>query len=79
MLLLDEPTNHLDLEAISWLEEFLLTCKCALFFVTHDWELLKKIATRIIDLERGRVTSWPGNYPTYLHRKEEMLAEEVIT
>jgi ATP-binding cassette subfamily F protein uup len=77
LLLLDEPTNHLDLAAISWLEEFLLSCKCALLFVTHDRELLKKIATRIIDLERGRVTSWPGNYATYLRRKEEMLADEV--
>jgi ATP-binding cassette subfamily F protein uup len=77
LLLLDEPTNHLDLAAISWLEEFLLSCKCALLFVTHDRELLKKIATRIIDLERGRVTSWPGDYATYLRRKEEMLADEV--
>lgn len=77
LLLLDEPTNHLDLAAIAWLEEFLLSCKCALLFVTHDRELLKKIATRIIDLERGRVTSWPGDYVTYLRRKEEMLADEV--
>ena len=76
LLLLDEPTNHLDLAAISWLEEFLLNCRCALLFVTHDRELLKKIATRIIDLERGRVTSWPGNYATYLRRKDEILAEE---
>ncbi len=78
LLLLDEPTNHLDLAAISWLEEFLLSCKCALLFVTHDRQLLKKIATRIIDLERGLVTSWPGDYATYLRRKEDMLAEEVV-
>jgi ATP-binding cassette subfamily F protein uup len=77
LLLLDEPTNHLDLAAIAWLEGFLLGCRCALLFVTHDRELLKKIATRIVDLERGRVTSWPGDYLTYLRRKEEMLAEEV--
>ncbi|MFO7606434.1 MAG: ATP-binding cassette domain-containing protein [Desulfurivibrionaceae bacterium] len=78
LLLLDEPTNHLDLAAISWLEEFLLSCRCALLFVTHDRELLRKIATRIIDLDRGRVTSWPGNYETYLRRKDEVLAEEVV-
>ncbi|MDF1578730.1 MAG: ATP-binding cassette domain-containing protein [Desulfurivibrionaceae bacterium] len=78
LLLLDEPTNHLDLAAISWLEEFLLNCRCALLFVTHDRALLRKIATRIIDLDRGRVTSWPGNYETYLRRKDEVLAEEVV-
>lgn len=76
LLLLDEPTNHLDIEAITWLEEFLLTTSCAILFVTHDRELLKKLATRILDLERGQLTSWPGNYANYLRRKEELLAEE---
>ncbi|MEN8142025.1 MAG: ATP-binding cassette domain-containing protein [Thermodesulfobacteriota bacterium] len=76
LLLLDEPTNHLDIEAISWLEEFLLATSCAILFVTHDRELLKKLATRILDLERGRITSWPGDYANYLRRKEELLAEE---
>jgi ATP-binding cassette subfamily F protein uup len=76
LLLLDEPTNHLDIESITWLEEFLLTSSCTLLFVTHDRDLLKKLATRILDLERGNITSWPGNYDTYLRRKEEILTAE---
>lgn len=76
LLLLDEPTNHLDIEAITWLEEFLLASSGTLLFVTHDRELLKKLATRIIDLDRGTITSWPGDYDTYLKRKDEMLAAE---
>ncbi|MFC1843960.1 ATP-binding cassette domain-containing protein, partial [Thermodesulfobacteriota bacterium] len=76
LLLLDEPTNHLDIESITWLEEFLLASSCTLLFVTHDRELLKKLATRILDLERGSISSWPGDYDTYLRRKEEMLAAE---
>ena len=78
LLLLDEPTNHLDIESILWLEEFLLNSPQALFFVTHDRELLKKLATRIIDLEGGKGTSWPGNYSNYLRRKEEMLHAETV-
>ncbi|MEA3332780.1 MAG: ATP-binding cassette domain-containing protein [Pseudomonadota bacterium] len=78
LLLLDEPTNHLDIESILWLEEFLLNSSQALFFVTHDRELLKKLATRIIDLEGGKGTSWPGNYSNYLRRKEEMLHAETV-
>ena len=76
LLLLDEPTNHLDIESINWLEEFLLAASCALLFVTHDRDLLRKLATRILDLERGFISSWPGNYDTYLQRKEEMLSTE---
>ncbi len=76
LLLLDEPTNHLDIEAIVWLEEFLLSSSQTLFFVTHDRELLKKLATRIVDLEDGKVTSWPGDYANYLRRKAEMLHAE---
>jgi ATP-binding cassette subfamily F protein uup len=76
LLLLDEPTNHLDIESITWLEEFLLASSCTLLFVTHDRDLLKKLATRILDLERGSISSWPGDYDTYLRRKEEMLAAE---
>jgi len=76
LLLLDEPTNHLDIEAIIWLEEFLLNSSQTLFFVTHDRKLLKKLATRIIDLDAGRVTSWPGDYVNYLRRKAEMLNAE---
>ena len=78
LLLLDEPTNHLDIEAIIWLEEFLLTSSHALLFVTHDRALLKKLATRIVDIERGRLTSWPGDYANYLRRKEEMLGDETV-
>lgn len=76
LLLLDEPTNHLDITAITWLEEFLLGFPGALLFVTHDRALLKKLATRIIELDRGKVASWPGDYSTYLRRREEALAAE---
>jgi ATP-binding cassette subfamily F protein uup len=76
LLLLDEPTNHLDIDSITWLEEFLLGASCTLLFVTHDRDLLRKLATRILDLERGSISSWPGNYDTYLQRKEEMLSAE---
>jgi len=76
LLLLDEPTNHLDIDSITWLEEFLLAASCTLLFVTHDRDLLRKLATRILDLERGSISSWPGNYDTYLQRKEEMLSAE---
>ena len=64
LLLLDEPTNHLDIEAITWLERFLADYAGTIVFVTHDRAFLAKLATRIIDLDRGRLTSWPGDYPT---------------
>src|SRR3954468_17013116 len=76
LLLLDEPTNHLDIEAIRWLEEFLLEYSGAVMFVTHDRAFLQRLATRIVELDRGKLTSWPGNYLTYLRRKEEALANE---
>ncbi len=76
LLMLDEPTNHLDIEAIRWLEEFLLDFDGTLLFVTHDRALLRKLATRIIELDRGSLTSWPGNYETYLLRKQEALDAE---
>ena len=76
LLLLDEPTNHLDIEAINWMEEFLLSYRATLLFVTHDRMLLQHLATRIIDLDRGRLTSWPGDYATYLERKEAALEAE---
>jgi len=76
LLLLDEPTNHLDIESIDWLEEFLLGYKGTLLFVTHDRAFLRKLATRIIELDRGQLTSWPGNYDNYLRRKEEQLNAE---
>lgn len=76
LLLLDEPTNHLDIVSIAWLEEFLLTYGGTLLFVTHDRELLQKLATRIIDLDRGRLTSWPGSYRSYLELKQAALDAE---
>lgn len=78
LLLLDEPTNHLDVEAISWLEEFLLGRDQALLFITHDRALLRKLATRIVDLENGRLSSWPGDYQNYLRRKEENRHAEAV-
>ena len=76
VLLLDEPTNHLDLEAITWLEQYLVNLECALLFVTHDRTFLQTVATRIVELDRGRLTSYPGDYATYLSRKEAMLTVE---
>jgi len=76
LLLLDEPTNHLDIPSIAWLEEFLLTWQGTLLFVTHDRSFLRRLATRIVELDRGRLTSWPGDYETYLRRKAETLAAE---
>ncbi len=76
LLLLDEPTNHLDIEAITWLEEFLAGYVGAVVFVTHDRAFLGRLATRIIQLDRGRLTSWPGDYATYLRRRDEALANE---
>ncbi len=76
LLLLDEPTNHLDIEAIRWMEEFLLGFSGALLFVTHDRALLRTLATRIIELDRGHLTSWPGDYDVYLKRKEAALEAE---
>jgi len=78
LLLLDEPTNHLDIEAIQWLESFLAEYEGAVMFVTHDRAFLQRLATRIIELDRGKLTSWPGNYATYLRRKEEALANEQV-
>jgi len=76
VLLLDEPTNHLDIDAITWLEDFLAEYPGAVLFVTHDRAFLQRLATRIIELDRGRLTSWPGDYATYLRRKEDALANE---
>jgi ATP-binding cassette subfamily F protein uup len=69
LLLLDEPTNHLDIEAIQWLEEYLREYQGALLFVTHDRAFLGALATRIVDLDRGTLTSWPGSYAQYLEKK----------
>jgi ATP-binding cassette subfamily F protein uup len=76
VLLLDEPTNHLDIEAITWLEEFLANYAGAVLFVSHDRAFLKRLATRIVELDRGQLSSWPGNYDDYLNRKADQLAVE---
>jgi ATP-binding cassette subfamily F protein uup len=78
LLLLDEPTNHLDIDAIIWLEEFLADYPGAVVFVTHDRAFLQRLATRIVELDRGRLTSWPGDYATFLRKKDEWLANEAI-
>ncbi len=78
LLLLDEPTNHLDIESMTWLESFLSEYAGAVVFVTHDRVFLQRVATRIVELDRGRLTSWPGDYETYLRRKDEWLANEAV-
>jgi ATP-binding cassette subfamily F protein uup len=76
LLLLDEPTNHLDIEAILWLEEFLSRWPKAFLFVTHDRAFLRKLATRILEIDRGRLFDWACDYDTFLTRKESALAAE---
>ena len=78
LLLLDEPTNHLDIDAITWLERFLSDYAGTIVFVTHDRAFLARLATRVIDLDRGQLTSWPGDYPTYVRKKDEWLANESV-
>ncbi len=76
LLLLDEPTNHLDVEVIEWLEEQLLALRGAVLFVTHDRALLGRLATRILELDRGALTSWPGGYASFLEKKAAALEQE---
>jgi ATP-binding cassette subfamily F protein uup len=76
LLLLDEPTNHLDIAAIDWLEGFLKAWPGALVFVTHDRRFLRALATRIVEIDRGQLTSWPGDWANYLRRREERLNAE---
>ncbi len=76
LLLLDEPTNHLDIESIIWLEKFLLDWKGSLLFISHDRVFLQKLATRIVEIDRGNLTDWPGDYPTYVIRKQKSLEDE---
>ena len=78
LLLLDEPTNHLDIEAITWLEQFLADYRGAVIFVTHDRAFLERLATRIVEIDRGRLMSWPGDYATFERKKEEWLANEAL-
>ena len=76
ILLLDEPSNHLDIEAIRWMETFLLGAGVTLLFITHDRAFLRNLATRIVEIDRGRLTSWPGNYDAYLSGKQAALDAE---
>jgi ATP-binding cassette subfamily F protein uup len=76
VLLLDEPTNHLDIDTISWLEDFLLRWPATLIFVTHDRAFLRKLATRILEIDRGRLFDWSCDYDAFLVRKEAVLAAE---
>jgi ATP-binding cassette subfamily F protein uup len=76
VLLLDEPTNHLDVQSIQWLERHLLERRGATLFVTHDRAFLRRLATRILELDRGRLTSWPGDYENYLRRERERAEDE---
>lgn len=78
VLLLDEPTNHLDVEAIEWLENFLLDFQGSIVFISHDRSFIRKMATRIVDLDRGQLVSYPGNYDLYLTTKEENLRVEAL-
>jgi ATP-binding cassette subfamily F protein uup len=78
VLLLDEPTNHLDIETISWLETFLKEFSGSIVFISHDRSFIRSMATRIVDLDRGKLVSWPGNYDLYLQGKEEALRVEEL-
>jgi ATP-binding cassette subfamily F protein uup len=76
LLLLDEPTNHLDIATIKWLEDRVYSYPGAVMFITHDRAFLQRLATRIVEIDRARLTSWPGNYQDYLRRKEKALEDE---
>ena len=76
LLLLDEPTNHLDIATIKWLEDRVYSYPGAVLFITHDRAFLQRLATRIVEIDRARLTSWPGNYDEYLRRKEQTLEAE---
>ena len=76
LLLLDEPTNHLDIVTITWLESVVRSYAGSVLFITHDRAFLQRIATRIVEIDRGKLTSWPGDFKNFLRRKEETLASE---
>lgn len=78
LLLLDEPTNHLDIATIKWLEDRLFAWPGAVLFITHDRAFLQRLATRILEIDRTRLTSWPGDYANYLKQKEKMLEAEDV-
>jgi ATP-binding cassette subfamily F protein uup len=76
LLLLDEPTNHLDIATIKWLEDRIYSFSGAVLFITHDRAFLQRLATRIVEIDRGKLTSWPGDYSNFLRRKEKALEDE---
>ena len=76
LLLLDEPTNHLDINAITWLEKYLINYNGAVMFITHDRTFVRRLATRIVELDRGKLTSFPGDFDAYLRKKDELLEIE---
>src|SRR5210317_1409901 len=78
LLLLDEPTNHLDIATIKWLEDRVYNYPGAVLFITHDRAFLQRLATRIVEIDRGRLTSWPGDYQNFLRRKEKSLEDEAV-
>jgi ATP-binding cassette subfamily F protein uup len=78
VLLLDEPTNHLDMDSIAWLEDLLIAFKGSVVTISHDRAFLDRVATRMVELDRGRLTSYPGNFAQYQTLKEEQLAQEAI-
>ncbi|NNF48428.1 MAG: ATP-binding cassette domain-containing protein [Woeseiaceae bacterium] len=78
LLLLDEPTNHLDIATIKWLEDRIFGYEGAVLFITHDRAFLQRLATRLVEIDRGKLTSWPGDYSNYLRRKEKTLEDEAV-
>ena len=78
LLLLDEPTNHLDIDSIEWLEGFLQKSRCACLFVTHDRAFLKRVAQKVLDLDRGQLEGWDCDYATFLRRKQDLLSDEEV-
>ena len=76
LLLLDEPTNHLDIATIKWLEDRIYSFPGAVLFITHDRAFLQKLATRIVEIDRGKLTSWPGDYDNFLRRRDKLLEDE---
>jgi ATP-binding cassette subfamily F protein uup len=78
LLLLDEPTNHLDIATIKWLEDRIYSYSGAVLFITHDRAFLQRLATRIVEIDRGKLSSWPGDYSNFLRRKEKALEDEEV-
>ena len=79
LLLLDEPTNHLDIATIKWLEDRIHSYPGAVLFITHDRAFLQRLATRIVEIDRGKLTSWPGDYSNFLRRRDKALEDEETT